>query len=127
MLYTHPLSQNMFSTLDLSFTNFLTILVFAAQPLLPILTLFRSKQSVVLIVSQFGRRAISSGTGHLEIGCSLISFQPSVKDLGVVLDSGLAMRDHISSVCRRTYLELRRIGSIRPFLSVQAAARSRIV
>ena len=32
------------------------------------------------------------------------------------------MCDHISSVCRSAYLELRRIGSIRPFLTVEVAA-----
>ena len=40
------------------------------------------------------------------------------------------MCDRISSVCRSAYLELRRIGSIRPFLTVEAAAelaRSRIL
>ena len=40
------------------------------------------------------------------------------------------MCDHISSVCRSAYLKLRRIGSIRPFLTVEAAAelaRSRIL
>ena len=70
------------------------------------------------------------GTGHLKISSSLILFQPNVKDLGVVLDSGLTMCDHISSVCRSAYLELRGIGSIRPFLAVETAdelARSRIL
>ena len=53
-----------------------------------------------------------------------------MKDLGVVLDSGLTMCDHISSVCRSAYLELRRIGSTCSFLTVEAAAelaRSRIL
>ena len=67
-------------------------------------------------------RTCVSGTGHLEIGSSLISFQPNVKDLGVVLDSSLTLCDHISSVCRSAYLELRSIGSIRLFLTVEAAA-----
>ena len=70
-----------------------------------------------------------SGTGHLEFSSSLISFQLNVKDLGVVLDSGLTMCDHISSVHRSAYLELFKIGSICPVLSVEAAAelaRSRI-
>ena len=57
------------------------------------------------------------GTGHLEIGSSFISFQSSVEDLGVVLNSGLTMCDHISSVCRSAYLELGRIGSVQPCLS----------
>ena len=40
------------------------------------------------------------------------------------------MCDRISSVCRSAYLELRRIGSVYPFLTVKAAAelaRSRIL
>ena len=70
------------------------------------------------------------GTEHLEIGSSLISFQLNAKDLGVVLDSGLTMCDHISSVCHSAHLELRRISSIHPFLPVEEAAelaRSRIL
>ena len=70
-----------------------------------------------------------SGTGHLEIGSCLISFQLNVKDLGVFLNSGLTVCDHIHSVCSSAYLELRRISSIRPFPTVEAAAelaRSRI-
>ena len=47
-----------------------------------------------------------SGIRHLEIGCSVISFQPKVKDLGGVLDSSLFdMCDHISSVCRSACLQ----------------------
>ena len=53
-----------------------------------------------------------SGTGHLEIGSCLISFQLNVKDLGVFLNSGLTVCDHISSVCHSAYLELRGISSI---------------
>ena len=56
--------------------------------------------------------------------------QPNVKDLGIVLDSGLTMCGCVSSVCHSAYLKLRRIGSIRPFLTVEAAvelARSHIL
>ena len=59
-----------------------------------------------------------SGTGHLEIGSCLISFQLNVKDLGVFLNSGLTVCDHISSVCHSAYLKLCRIGSIHPFCGV---------
>ena len=62
------------------------------------------------------------GTEHLEIGSSLISFQPNVKDLGVVLDSSLTVCDHICSVCCSAYLALCRIAFIHPFLTVEAAA-----
>ena len=60
----------------------------------------------------------------------MISFQENVIDLGVVLDFDLTMCGHISSVCRSACLGLRRIGFLRPFLTVEAAAelaRSRIL
>ena len=85
------------------------------------LKLNEEKTEAMVVVSR--SRTSVSGTGHLEIGSSLISFQPNVKDLVVVLDSGLTMCGHISSVCRSAHLELRRIGSIRLFLSVEAAAK----
>ena len=36
---------------------------------------------------------------------------------GVHLDQTLSMKQHISSLCRTTFLALRRMASIRPFLS----------
>ena len=92
------------------------------------LKLNEEKTEAVVVGSRL--RTSVSGTGHLEIGSSLISFQPKATDLGVVLDSGLTMCDHISSVCHSAYLELRRISSIHPFLHVKEAAelaRSRIL
>ena len=54
---------------------------------------------------------------------SLIWFQPKVKDVGGGIDSSFAMCDHISSVCRSACLhwELRRVGAVRSFLTVEAA------
>ena len=46
-----------------------------------------------------------------------IQFQSSVKYLGVKLDSSFSMHPHISSVCQACFLELRRISTIRKFLS----------
>ena len=57
----------------------------------------------------------------IQILDSSISFQKSIKYLGVRLDPTLTMRDHISDVCRSTYLSLRRIGSIRHLLIDKAA------
>ena len=64
------------------------------------LKLNEEKTEAVVVGSRL--RTSVSGTGHLEIGSSLISFQPNVKDLGVVLDSGLTICDHISSVSQLT-------------------------
>ena len=87
------------------------------------------KKTEPMVMGSRSRTSVLS-TGHLQIGSGLISFQPNVKDLGFVLDSGLTMCDCISSACRSAYLQLRRIGSICPFLTVEAAAepaRSRIL
>ena len=39
------------------------------------------------------------------------------------IDQSLSMHDQISSICRACFLELRRIASIRPYLSRDAASR----
>ena len=74
-----------------------------------------------LVVSTRSRAGVCYNE-HLNIGGSLIPFQPKVKSLRVVLDSSLTMSHHISSVCHSAYLELRRISAIRPFLTTSATA-----
>ena len=59
----------------------------------------------------------------IELEDSSIDFQQCVKYLGVKLDSTLTMKDHISSVCRACFLELRRIASIRQYLSREAVTK----
>ena len=57
------------------------------------------------------------------MGGSNITFKTSVKYLGVKIDHTLSMQDQISSVCRASFVELRRLASIRPFLSERTSAR----
>ena len=52
-----------------------------------------------------------------------VAFQACVKYLGVKTDQSLTMHEQISSVCRASFLELRRIASIRQYLSHDTAAR----
>ena len=62
-------------------------------------------------------RISSVGCESADIGGSCIPFQTTVTYLGVHLDQTLSKKQHISSLCRTTFLALRRIASIRPFLS----------
>ena len=52
-----------------------------------------------------------------DIDGSCIPFQTTVTYLGAHLDQTLSMKQHISSLCRTTFLALRRIASIHPFRS----------
>ena len=62
-------------------------------------------------------RISSVGCESADIGGNSIPFQTTVTYLGVHLDQTLSMKQHISSLCRTTFLALRRIASILPFLS----------
>ena len=57
------------------------------------------------------------------IGGNSVAFKTSAKYLGVHLDKMLSVQKHISSICCASFLELRRIASIQPYLSQSAAAR----
>ena len=61
--------------------------------------------------------------GSVIMGGSVIAFQDSVRYLGVRLDPTLSMKDHVSSVCRACFLELRRIASIKKFLTHDAVIK----
>ena len=56
----------------------------------------------------------------MNINGTCIKFSPSVRNLGVPLDSTLSLHHHVIHVCRVAYLELRRINFIRNLLSVDA-------
>ena len=57
----------------------------------------------------------------IQIGSSVVPFVKSVRNLGVILDRRLSMKEHINKVCQMAYWELRRISSIRQYLTEDAA------
>ena len=59
---------------------------------------------------------------HITIDGTDIPFKSCVKYLGVKIDQSLSMQEQISSVCRAAFFELRRIASIRRYLSESACA-----
>ncbi|KAK7110298.1 hypothetical protein V1264_014194 [Littorina saxatilis] len=56
----------------------------------------------------------------ITVGSSDISLSDSARNLGFIMDSHLSMKQHIKKVCQTCYFEIRRIGSTRKFLTVDA-------
>ena len=60
---------------------------------------------------------------YANIGGNSVPFKMSVKYLGVHLDQTLSVRQHIDSVCRASFLELRRADRISPKVPLQGLSR----
>ena len=56
----------------------------------------------------------------ITIGQNDICFSRSARNLDVVFDDKLSMKQQVSTICQSAYLELRRISSIRHVLTVDA-------
>ena len=63
---------------------------------------------------------LSSLPTSVNIKNTRVSFSTSVRSLGVTLDQSLSLQQHVSNICRSAYLELRRISSVRHYLSADA-------
>ena len=64
------------------------------------------------------RQAINlTDAESIQIGGKNILLNPHVKNLGVFLDNALSMEQHISHLCRSACLAMRKIASIRRYLT----------
>ena len=59
----------------------------------------------------------------LTFGPNAVPFQTSAKYLGVHLDETLSMKEQVTSLCCSSYFHLRKIASIRPYLSDESTAQ----
>ena len=80
-----------------------------------------SKTELMLVTSKRSKHLHSLATS-ITIGNAQIPFKQSVKDLGFTLDCHLTMNAHVSNIARTCYFELRRLASIRRFLTSTATA-----
>ena len=76
----------------------------------------------LMLVTTKGTRHLHSLPTSITIGNAQIPFKLSVKNLGFTLDCHLTMNAHISNIARTCYFELRRLASIRRFLTSTATA-----
>ena len=56
------------------------------------------------------------------VGSANIPFTTCTHNLGFMISDNISLDKHISNVCRSAYVEIRRIGSIRHLLTVEATS-----
>ena len=86
----------------------------------PLLKLNDSKTEFLVIGSKFARTKPEVNT--IVIGDESIEVASSARNIGVMMDSNLTMADHISNICKSSYLNLRNISQIRRYLTQDATA-----
>ena len=83
------------------------------------LSLNAGKTEAMLITSP--RNSVSDCLpSSINVSGSSIRFSDSLSSLGLTIDNTLSMRLYVLTICRLAYYELRRISSIRHFLSTPA-------
>ena len=75
-----------------------------------------------MLVTSKRTKNLHSLPTSMTIGNAQIPFKKSVMNLGFALDCHLTMNAHVSNIARTFYFELRRLASIRRFLTSTATA-----
>ena len=78
-----------------------------------------NKTELMLVTSKRTKHLHNLPTS-ITIGNAQIPFKQSVKNLGFTLDCYLTMNAHVSNIARTCYFKLRRLASIRRFLTSTA-------
>ena len=76
------------------------------------------KTEVIVFTSERNSSLVSEIS--VTVGDSNIKFSSSVRNLGAWLDSGMDMEQHVNSVCKSCFGQIRQISHIRHFLTTDA-------
>jgi hypothetical protein len=79
------------------------------------------KTDALVVFSEFSKR--KPAKIDLVVGAASITSSSSVRNLGVILDENLTMRQQITKTCRSANFHLRRIAKVRKYLSRSATAQ----
>ena len=80
------------------------------------------KKTELMLVTSKTTKHLHSLPTSITMGNAQIPFKKSVKNLGFALDCHLNMNAHVSNIARTCYFVLRRLASIRKFLTSTASA-----
>ena len=77
-------------------------------------------ETLLIPFSSSFKTSTISLSDSITLGSHNIPFSDSVRNLGFILDSKLSTKKHVTKVCQTAYFELKRICSIRRFLTEDA-------
>ena len=78
-------------------------------------------EALLFQFSSYLRPSTISLHDSITLGSHNIPFSDSARNLGVHLDSNLSMKKHVIKFCQTAYFELKRLSSVRRFLTEDAA------
>ena len=79
-------------------------------------------KTYLMLVSSKRTKHLQNLHTSITIGNAQIPLKQSVKNLGFTLDCHLTMNAHVTNIARTCYFKLRRLASIRRFLTSTATA-----
>jgi hypothetical protein len=85
-----------------------------------LLKLNEDKTEFLVISSPYYQESVSKTS--LNVGDAVITSAEHCRNLGVVFDSKMDMKKHVATVCRSGFFQLRKIGTIRKYLSDESCA-----
>ena len=83
---------------------------------------FTDDKTELMFVTSRRTKHLHNLPTSVKIGNAEIPFKQSMKNFGFILDCHLNMNAHVSKIARKCYFELRRLASIRRFLTSTATA-----
>ena len=77
------------------------------------------KTELLIITSPYYQGRVQNSA--IQVGDNRVEAATSTRDLGVILDSTLNMKNHVTAICKSAYYHLRNISAIRKSLDTKSA------
>ena len=65
-------------------------------------------------------RKFPKPVSNIRVGETVIEVTSSARNIGVVMDSSLSLEEHIGQICKRCYLQLRKLSRLRRYLNTKS-------
>lgn len=86
-----------------------------------LLKLNDDKTEFLVITTKRGAKAV--GDMCLRLDDCIINANSSARNLGVIFDSTFSLETHVSSICKKSYMQMRQIGQVRKYLDVDSCKK----